>query len=91
MTGALRPGWTRADYERDVKQWVDHHQRPNTYAENEKILREYVEHDNTQRPHRALAQQPPEPGTPPPTSTIGEIRRHDRLGGPIREYYRDAA
>ena len=39
MTGALRLGWTRADYERDVKQWVDH-QRPTTNAENKKILRE---------------------------------------------------
>jgi putative transposase len=46
---------------------------------------------NTQRPHRALQLQPPEPGRPPPTSTVGEIRRHDRLGGLIREYYRDAA
>jgi hypothetical protein len=27
----------------------------------------------------------------PPTSIVGEIRRHDRLGGLIREYYRDAA
>jgi hypothetical protein len=40
MTGALRLGWTRGDYERDVKQWVDDHQRPTTNAENEKILRE---------------------------------------------------
>jgi hypothetical protein len=40
MTGALRLGWTRADYERDVKQWVDGHQGPNTKAENEEILRE---------------------------------------------------
>ena len=31
---------TRADYERDVKQWVDDHQRPTTNAENEKVLRE---------------------------------------------------
>ena len=57
----------------------------------ERVLRVCVEHYNTQRPHRALAQQPPEPGKPPPTSTVGEIRRHDRLGGLIREYYRDAA
>ena len=57
----------------------------------ERVLREYVEHYNTQRPHRALAQQPPELGRPPPTSTVGEIRRNDRLGGPIREYYRDGA
>jgi putative transposase len=57
----------------------------------ERVLREYVEHYNTQRPHRTLAQRPPESGKPPPTSTVGEIRRHDRLGGLIREYYRDAA
>jgi putative transposase len=52
----------------------------------ERVLRVFVEHYNTQRPHRALAQQPPEPARPPPTSTVGEIRRHDRLGGLIREY-----
>jgi len=57
----------------------------------ERVLRVFVEHYNTQRPHRALALQPPERGRPPPTSTVGEIRRHDRLGGLIREYYRDAA
>jgi len=57
----------------------------------ERVLREYVNHHNTHRPHRALELQPPEPGKPPPTSTVGEIRRHDRLGGLIREYYRDAA
>ena len=28
---------------------------------------------------------------PPPTATIGEIQRHDRLGGLIHEYYRAAA
>ena len=57
----------------------------------ERVLRVDVEHYNTQRPHRALELQPPEPGRPPPTSTVGEIRRHDRLGGLIHEYYRDAA
>jgi putative transposase len=57
----------------------------------ERVLRVFVDHYNTQRPHRALAQRSPEPGMPPPTSTVGEIRRHDRLGGLIREYYRDAA
>jgi hypothetical protein len=31
------------------------------------------------------------PEEPPPTPTIGEIQRHDRLGGLIHEYYRDAA
>ena len=57
----------------------------------ERLLRVFVEHYNPQRPHRALELQPPEPDKPPPTSTVGEIRRHDRLGGLIREYYRDAA
>jgi len=57
----------------------------------ERVLRVYVEHYNTQRPHRALDLQPPQPAEPPPTPTIGEIHRHDRLGGLIHEYYRDAA
>jgi putative transposase len=57
----------------------------------ERVLRVFVEHYNTQRPHRALKLRPPEPGRPPPTSTVGEIRRHDRLGGLIHEYHRDAA
>jgi transposase InsO family protein len=57
----------------------------------ERVLRVYVEHYNTQRPHRALDFQPPQPAEPPPTPTLGEIHRHDRLGGLIHEYYRDAA
>jgi hypothetical protein len=51
----------------------------------------FVEHDNTQRPHRAVKLEPPRRVEPPPTPTIGEIRRHDRLGGLLHEYYRDAA
>jgi putative transposase len=57
----------------------------------ERVLRVYVEHHNTQRPHRALKLQPPQPHEPPPTATSGAIQRHDRLGGLIHEYYRDAA
>ena len=45
--------------------------------------------------HATAASRAQAPATatrqPPPTSTIGEIRRHDRLGGLIHEYYRDAA
>jgi hypothetical protein len=33
----------------------------------------------------------PQPREPPPTATIGEIERRDRLGGLIHEYYRTAA
>jgi len=57
----------------------------------ERVLREYVEHYNEHRPHRALKLQPPQPREPPPTPAIGEVRRHDRLGGLIHEYYRTAA
>jgi putative transposase len=57
----------------------------------ERVLRVYLEHYNTQRPHRALKLQPPQPREPPPTPTVGEVRRRDRLGGIIHEYYRDAA
>jgi len=57
----------------------------------ERILRIFVEHYNTQRPHRALKLHPPHGAEPPPTTTIGEVRRRDRLGGLIHEYYRDAA
>jgi putative transposase len=57
----------------------------------ERVLRIYVEHYNTHRPHRALKLQPPQPQQPPPAAATGEIRRHDRLGGLIHEYYRAAA
>jgi putative transposase len=57
----------------------------------ERVLRIFVEHYNTQRPHRALKLHAPQRAEPPPTPAVGEIRRHDRLGGLIHEYYRDAA
>jgi putative transposase len=57
----------------------------------ERVLRVFVEHYNTQRPHRALNLRPPQPREPPPAAAINEICRHDRLGGLIHEYYRTAA
>jgi transposase InsO family protein len=57
----------------------------------ERVLRVFVAHYNTHRPHRALELQPPQPPEPSPTATIGEIQRRDRLGGLIHEYYRVAA
>jgi putative transposase len=59
----------------------------------ERVLRVYVEHYNTHRPHRALNLRPPQPREPPPTPTptLGEVRRHDGLGGLIHEYKRTAA
>jgi putative transposase len=57
----------------------------------ERALRIFVQHYSVHRPHRALRLQLPQPAKPPPTQAIGEIQRHDRLGGLIHEYYRDAA
>jgi transposase InsO family protein len=57
----------------------------------ERVPRIYVEHDNTHRPHHALRLQPPQPQQLPPTPSIDEIHPHDRLGGLIHEYHRDAA
>jgi putative transposase len=53
------------------------------------VLREFVDHYNAHRPHRALGLAPPEPRHPPPTGTsppAATIGRHDRLGGLIHEY-----
>jgi putative transposase len=53
----------------------------------DRVLRVYVDHYNTQRPHRALGRQPPiatQPPTPPPRQA--RIERRDRLGGLLHEY-----
>jgi len=59
----------------------------------ERVLRVYVEHYNTHRPHRALGLRPPTPGhrlhlvgSNPPDKT----QRRERLGGLIHEYARAA-
>ncbi len=57
----------------------------------EHVLRTYIAHYNTERPHRALALQPPDPDTAPSQPTLGQIRRRDQLGGLLHEYYRAAA
>jgi putative transposase len=57
----------------------------------ERVLRVYVEHYNRERPHRALELRPPERDERRERSPVGEIRRRDRLGGVIHEYYRVAA
>jgi len=59
----------------------------------EHVLRVYVDHYNTHRPHRALGLAPPVPrprlrlvGSNPPD----QLHRRDRLGGLIHEYARAA-
>ena len=51
------------------------------------VLREYVEHYNTHRPHRSLGQSPPAgPAAPPPIDGPRQPLRRDRLGGIIHQY-----
>jgi transposase InsO family protein len=52
----------------------------------EVVLREYVQHFNTHRPHRSLDQQPPAGGTPSASGAAIRVLRRDRLGGLIHEY-----
>src|SRR6266511_2687480 len=52
-----------------------------------RVLRVYVDHYNTQRPHRALGRHPPDailPSAPPPP--MAAIQRRDHLGGLLHEY-----
>jgi transposase InsO family protein len=57
----------------------------------ERVLRIYVDHYNCERPHRALGLQPPQTNDRLERPPRGEIRRRDRLGGLIHDYYRAAA
>jgi transposase InsO family protein len=51
------------------------------------VLAEYVDHYNSHRPHRSLAQAPPlGPAQPPAAIAGGRVLRRDRLGGLIGEY-----
>jgi transposase len=54
----------------------------------ERVLREYVAHYNTHRPHRSLEQRPPvlKPLGVPTHDHERRVRRRDRLGGLLHEY-----
>jgi putative transposase len=54
-------------------------------------LAEYVDHDNTARPHRALRLQPPLGPPGQHAGSVGAVGRRDRLGGLLHEYDRVAA
>lgn len=51
-------------------------------------LRTYADHDNRQRPHRALALASPVAAGEPIPVDPRQIRRRDLLGGLIHEYVR---
>jgi transposase InsO family protein len=58
-----------------------------------RVLDVYVDHYNRHRPHRGLGLLPPSHRTMPSAATEtppDAVRRHDRLGGLIREYRRAA-
>jgi putative transposase len=61
----------------------------------ERVLDEYVRHYNDERPHRSLALRPPRGidigAAPGPVTAAISVRRRDRLGGLVHEYYQVAA
>jgi putative transposase len=58
----------------------------------ERVLQVFVDHYNRERPHRSLGRHPPQPLAPTtPISACGPVKRKDRLGGLLHEYYRAAA
>jgi transposase InsO family protein len=50
------------------------------------VLREFVQHYNTHRPHRSRHQRPPEGSTRPHSEAAIRPVRRDRLGGLVHEY-----
>jgi putative transposase len=54
------------------------------------VIHQYLAHDHAERNHQGLTNQliAPEPGL---ESRSGQVRCHERLGGLLSYYYRDAA
>lgn len=59
----------------------------------EHVLKTYIRHYNRQRPHRALHLQVPEQEELATARLLvdARVRRRDRLGGLLHEYYEAAA
>jgi hypothetical protein len=62
----------------------------------ERVLDEYVRHYNDERPHRSLELRPPRAINETSVVRVGAVaatvvRRRDRLGGLVHEYYEAAA
>ena len=50
------------------------------------VLRAYVQHFDTHRPHRSLDQRPPVADAPSRSTAAARVLRRDRLGGLVHEY-----
>jgi hypothetical protein len=61
----------------------------------ERVLDEYLRHYNHDRPHRSLGLRPPatvgDESDPAAVTAAASVKRRDRLGGLVHEYYRAAA
>jgi transposase InsO family protein len=61
----------------------------------ERVLDEYTRHYNHERPHRSLGLRPPatvdDESDPAAVTAAASVKRRDRLGGLVHEYYRAAA
>jgi putative transposase len=55
------------------------------------LVREFVEHYHTERPHQGLENRIPFCKRPMPTSRAGPVRCARRLGGCLKHYYRNSA
>jgi hypothetical protein len=51
-----------------------------------RVLAAYANHDNSQRPHRALQLRPPRRKSPVSEPVHGKIRRRPLLGGLLNQY-----
>jgi putative transposase len=86
----VRAAWANAFAERFVgsirRELLDHILITNQ-RHAAAVLRQYEQHYNSHRPHRALGQAAPlRPLPHPTTAEIHHVRRHDRLGGLLHEY-----
>jgi len=54
----------------------------------ERVLRVFVDHYNSHRPHRSLNLAPPDPPARklPVVPSTADVERRDRLGGLVHEY-----
>ena len=53
------------------------------------VLDSYLQHYNAERAHRSCGLRRPTARGDPVATEVGEVRRRERLGGLLSEYYRE--